>query len=180
MTSFSLLGQLVLSFGRVGLGAFGGGLSSIPLIEFELVTRTGWMTHEQFMEVLALAQVTPGPIALNAATFVGYQTAGFVGSLVATLALVTVPLMLLTSVMMILHRCSAETSSRFVASLRPLVAALYLLALLSPLKGTWSNGGLAVGLFGLGIGLLQAVPFFRRNPPVLLFSFGLVGAFLLR
>ena len=73
--------ELVWAFLQVGITAFGGGLSTLPLIEYQLVIKTGWMTGDGFNQLVAISQVTPGPIAINAATFAGYQQAGFWGSL---------------------------------------------------------------------------------------------------
>ena len=91
---------LALAFARIGIGAFGGGISTIPLIEHELVMNYGWLTLEEFNQVLALAQVTPGPIAINAATFVGYHQAGVLGSLIATLSVASAPLLILFLVLL--------------------------------------------------------------------------------
>ena len=75
--------ELVWAFLQVGITAFGGGLSTLPLIEYQLVIKNGWMTGDGFNQLVAISQVTPGPIAINAATFAGYQQAGFWGSLAA-------------------------------------------------------------------------------------------------
>ena len=83
--------ELVWAFFQVGITAFGGGLSTLPLIQYQLVVKNGWMTDEGFNQLVAVSQVTPGPIAINAATFAGYQQAGLWGSLAATLALVSAP-----------------------------------------------------------------------------------------
>jgi len=171
--------SLALAFAQVGIGAFGGGLSTLPLIEYQLVTHTGWLTHEQFNQVLAMSQVTPGPIAINAATFVGYQQAGVLGSFFSTLALVAAPLAALCIVLAILDRAPAEKSKKFKLLLRPLVAGLLTLSLLSPLRATVDNGIYAITLFAVGLLLMVKVKFFKENPPALLFVFGLAGIFLL-
>ncbi|KAF1081765.1 MAG: Chromate transport protein [Candidatus Rifleibacterium amylolyticum] len=80
--------QLIKSFVLVGLGAYGGGLVTIPLIQHEIVAVQGWLSLNELASLLAIAQMTPGPIAINAATFVGFRIASFSGALVATLAVV--------------------------------------------------------------------------------------------
>ena len=75
-------------FAKVAMGAFGGGLATIPFIHRELVEVRPWLTEEMFGQTVALAQMTPGPVALNSATFVGYRMAGFWGSLGASAAVV--------------------------------------------------------------------------------------------
>ncbi len=80
--------QLFLSFLKIGLFGFGGGLAIFSLIQHEIETH-GWMTQEEFIDILAVSQVTPGPIGLNCATYVGYTATGNVwGSIIATTAIV--------------------------------------------------------------------------------------------
>lgn len=174
-----ILLELSSAFLQVGVIAFGGGLSTLPLIHYQIVTRTGWLTEDQFAQVLALSQVTPGPIAINAATFVGYQQAGFWGSLVSTLALVAAPIAILTVVLIILQQCSAEKSSKFKTLLRPLVSGLLTLSIISPLKSTIGNGALAVAMFIVGVALIVFCKFVRERPATMLFVFGAIGALLL-
>ena len=73
---------------KIGAFAFGGGYAIIALLENEFVTKRGWIDHDEFMNVVAIAESTPGPIAINCATFVGYQQAGLAGSLLATVGIV--------------------------------------------------------------------------------------------
>ena len=98
--------ELVWAFLQVGITAFGGGLSTLPLIEYQLVIKNGWMTGDGFNQLVAISQVTPGPIAINAATFAGYQQAGFWGALAATLALVSAPVAALCVILAVLKRVS--------------------------------------------------------------------------
>lgn len=171
--------QLASAFWQVGIVAFGGGLSTLPLIYYQIVTRTGWLSDAQFNQVLALSQVTPGPIAINAATFVGYQQAGVWGSLVSTLALTSAPIGVLIVVMAILQRCSAERSKKITSMLRPLVSGLLTLSVISPLKATIGNGIAAMALFAVGLLLLQFSKFVREHPAIMLFVFGACGAVIL-
>lgn len=171
--------QLASAFWQVGIVAFGGGLSTLPLIYYQIVTRTGWLNDVQFNQVLALSQVTPGPIAINAATFVGYQQAGFWGSLVSTLALTSAPIGVLIVVTAILQRCSAEKSKKITSMLRPLVSGLLTLSIISPLKATIGNGAAAIALFATGVLLLKFSKFVREHPAVMLFVFGACGAVIL-
>jgi len=80
-----VLGQLNLLLMKLGLLAFGGGFTLIPLIQQEVVGRLGWLSTREFIDGIALGQVTPGPIMITA-TFVGYRIAGVVGALASTLA----------------------------------------------------------------------------------------------
>lgn len=80
--------QLFLSFLKIGAFTFGGGYAMIPLIQKEVVENKKWLTDEDISDVIAIAETTPGPIAINAATFVGYKTKGIKGALAATLGVV--------------------------------------------------------------------------------------------
>ena len=89
--------QLFLSFLKIGLFGFGGGLAIFSLIQHEIEVH-GWMTQEEFVDILAISQVTPGPIGINCATYVGYTATGSVwGSLLATVAIVIPSLVIMLS-----------------------------------------------------------------------------------
>ena len=83
-----MLLELFLSFLKVGLFSFGGGMVAITLISQEIVTRHAWLSASVFNDLIAIAESTPGPIAVNAATFVGMQLAGIPGAIIATIAAV--------------------------------------------------------------------------------------------
>ena len=82
--------QLFLAMLKIGLFTFGGGYAMIALLENEFVTKRGWLEQEEFLDVAAIAESTPGPIAINSATYVGYKRGGLMGALVATLG-ITLP-----------------------------------------------------------------------------------------
>lgn len=77
--------ELFLSFFKTGLFTFGGGYAMISLLELEFVERKKWIEHDEFMDVVVIAESTPGPIAINSATYIGYKVAGVGGSLLSTL-----------------------------------------------------------------------------------------------
>ena len=80
-----LLGTLFLRFFKTGLFTFGGGYAMIALLESEFIDRQKWLSKEEFLDMVALAESTPGPIAINSATYIGYKVAGVPGAAVATL-----------------------------------------------------------------------------------------------
>lgn len=82
------LWKLFSTFFKIGAFTFGGGHAMIPLIQREAVEKHGWVTDEDILEIIAIAESTPGPIAINSATFVGYRTCGFWGALCATFGVV--------------------------------------------------------------------------------------------
>ena len=83
-----LLIELFLSFFKIGLFTFGGGYAMISIIEDHCVDKKKWITHEEMMDITVVAESTPGPIAINCATFVGYKIAGLWGGIAATLGVV--------------------------------------------------------------------------------------------
>ncbi len=90
--------QLFLIFFRIGAFTFGGGYAMIPILEREFVTDRGWITSEDMLNYVAIGQSTPGIIAVNMATFIGYRHRGFWGALVATLGVITPSLIIITLV----------------------------------------------------------------------------------
>lgn len=84
----NILIDLFLTFAKIGLFTFGGGYAMISVIENNCVERKRWITHDEMMDVTVIAESTPGPIAINCATFTGYKKAGFMGALVATFGIV--------------------------------------------------------------------------------------------
>ena len=80
--------QLFLTFIKIGAFTFGGGYAMLPLIQKEIVEKKHWITDNDILEIVAISESTPGPIAINAATFVGFRICGFWGALFATLGVV--------------------------------------------------------------------------------------------
>lgn len=122
---------LMAVFSKVALGAFGGGLATIPFIHHELVVARPWLTDQMFGQTIALAQMTPGPVALNSATFVGYRLSGFWGSLWASVALVGTPVLVIALLLWLISIASAGVQAKIAAfqkALRPAVAGLLMAA----------------------------------------------------
>jgi chromate transporter len=83
-----LLFELFLTFAKIGLFTFGGGYAMLPLIESTCVEKKKWITHDEMMSITVIAESTPGPIAINCSTFVGYKRAGVIGAVFATIGMV--------------------------------------------------------------------------------------------
>jgi chromate transporter len=81
--------EIFLSFFQIGLFSFGGGYAALPLIEAQVLEIHNWLTVEEFADLLTISQMTPGPIAINASTFVGTKIAGLPGAVIATIGCVT-------------------------------------------------------------------------------------------
>ena len=117
--------ELFLQFFLIGALSFGGGYASLPLIQKTVVEQQGWLTFTEFADVLTLSEVTPGPIALNAASFAGYRTAGFAGSIAATLGC-TAPSCIIVSILAVLYMKyrQGDLFSNLLTAIRPAVCAM--------------------------------------------------------
>lgn len=117
--------NLFIIFLKIGTFTIGGGYAMIPLIEKEIVDKKGWMGREDFIDMLALAQSSPGPLAVNAAIFVGYKTAGFPGSIAAVLgSIVTVFIIMVIIAMYFIGAKDNPIVERVFKGIRPAVVAL--------------------------------------------------------
>ena len=83
----SIILQLFISMLKIGCFAFGGGYAIIALLENEFISKRKWIDHDEFMDVVAIAESTPGPIAINVATYIGYKLKGFLGAVIATVGM---------------------------------------------------------------------------------------------
>ncbi|MBR2436517.1 MAG: chromate transporter [Alistipes sp.] len=123
--------QLVWSYLKIGFFGFGGGYAMLSLIHSEVVVRNEWLTNGEFSDIIAISQMTPGPIALNSATYIGYEVAGVLGSMVATTA-VCIPaltlMILLTRFFLKLHNNRYVQS--VVLAMRPVVVGMIMSAAL--------------------------------------------------
>ena len=130
------LWQLFLAFARVGVMTFGGGYAMIPILEREIVDRRGWASGEELMDYYAVGQCTPGVIAVNTATFIGYKVAGPLGGVFATLGMVFPSLVIITVIAGVLTRFAdiPAVKSAF-AAIRVCVCVLIFNAVLKLWKG---------------------------------------------
>ncbi len=148
--------QLLWSFIQIGLFSFGGGYVAHPLIKEQVVTIHGWLTMQEFADVVTISQMTPGPIAINAASFVGTKVGGIPGAIVATLGNVLPSLIIVLTLAFIYFRYqSLKVMQGVLSGLRPTVVALIASAGLTILiHALFSSSGVlswfAVALFAIG------------------------------
>lgn len=128
--------QLFYVFFKIGLFSFGGGYAVLSLIQKEVVEKFNWISVSEFTEIVALSQVTPGPIAINSATYIGYTVTGNVfGSIFTTLGVVMPSFFVLSILVMFLNKYkNSLVIERAFKALRPVVLGLILAAGLSLLK----------------------------------------------
>lgn len=103
MNKIKSLGQLFWSFFKIGALTFGGGLTMLPMLERELVDKRNWVTEEELLDCYAIGQCTPGIIAVNTATFVGYKREKVAGGIIATLGMVCPSILIITVVALFLR-----------------------------------------------------------------------------
>ena len=117
--------QLFLSFFQIGLFSFGGGYAAMPLIQGQVVQGYGWLSMSEFTDLITLSQMTPGPIAVNSATFVGSKIAGIPGALAATFGCI-LPSCILVTLLAKLYLKYREMAmlQGILHSLRPAVVAM--------------------------------------------------------
>ena len=131
---------LFLTFFKIGAFTFGGGYAMLPLIQREIVEKRKWITNDDILEVVAIAESTPGPIAVNSATFVGYRTGGFSGALLATLGVVLPSFAVILAISFVLREFESLKAVQYAFSgIRAGVLALVLKALWSMYKQSPKN-----------------------------------------
>ena len=120
-----MLIDLFFSFLQIGLFSIGGGYVAIPLIQQQVVNRQGWLSMAVFNDLVTIAEMTPGPIGINAATFVGVRTAGLPGALIASLGFVLPSLVIVSLLGWLYYRYrKAQLMQNILGGLRPVVVAL--------------------------------------------------------
>ncbi len=187
------MGALFLIFSRIGLFSFGGGYVMLPLI-YQAIQEFGIMSAKEFSNLVALSQITPGPIAVNAATYVGYVYAGIPGATVATIGVTLPSLILVLAVSHYLNKFKESKALNSVLDgIRPatvglLVSAVIFLSETSIFKnGIFSSGFFLnptsyFNLIPMGIFIITIILFgrFKLSPIGLTIAAGLFGAFVIR
>ncbi len=131
----NILLDLFLTFAKIGLFTFGGGYAMIALIEHNCVERKRWISHEEMMDITVIAESTPGPIAINAATFIGSRQAGLIGAITATVGIVLPSFLILCLISLFFDNFLEFTLiSRAFQGIKPAVGLLILDAGLTMVK----------------------------------------------
>lgn len=141
--------ELFLSFLQIGLFSFGGGYAAMPLIQGQVVTGHGWLSMQEFTDLVTISQMTPGPIAVNAATFVGIRVAGIPGALVATVGCILPSCIIVTLLARLyLKYRNMKLMQGILNSLRPAVVAMIASAGISILISAFWGSGAAITFAG--------------------------------
>ncbi len=142
-----ILLELLFSFLQIGLLSIGGGYAAIPLIQDQVVRLHGWMALSEFTDLVTIAEMTPGPIAINAATFVGIRVAGVPGAVLATLGCI-LPGCVIVLILSALYRRYGRSKGlqTVLSTLRPATVALIAGATVTILSGALGLSGMTVGV----------------------------------
>lgn len=170
-----LLLKLFISFFKIGAFSFGGGYAMLPLIEDEIIKVHGWLSSSEFVDILAIAEITPGSIAVNSATFLGYKVAGILGSILATTAVI-LPSFIVMS--LIFHFVEKFKHSPYVdwifTGIRPIVLGLIAAAAVTVGKDAFIDFKSIL----IAIGLFYTVTFKKLNPIIGLVICGILGVII--
>ncbi len=179
--------NLFWSFFQIGLFSIGGGYASMPLIQHQIVEHHNWLSLEEFADTVTIAEMTPGPIAVNAATFVGTRLGGPIGAILATMGCILPSCILVTLFAVLYTRYKqARWIQGVLGGLRPAIVGLIAASGWTILLQAFRNGiplkagirgwdPLAILLFATSFFLLRKV---KINPVFLLLSTGAAGAVL--
>lgn len=172
--------QLFISYLKIGFFGFGGGYAMLSLIHSEVVVNNAWLTNSQFTDIVAISQMTPGPIAINSATYIGYEVAGVAGSVVATVA---VCLPALTLMMLITHFFLKLRDNRYmkgaVRGMRPVVVGMIASAALLLMIPHSEDGKSFIDGWSWAIFALTLVGSARKvNPILLIILSGVAGVLI--
>lgn len=170
-----ILIKLFASFFKIGAFSFGGGYAMLPLIKEEVIGTHQWLTNAEFIDILAISEMTPGPVAINMATFLGYRVSGLAGSIVSTLAVV-LPSFIVMSI--IIHFISkfknSPYSDWFFVGIRPIVLGLIASASVTVAMDAFIN----IKSVLIGMVLFYLVSFKELNPIFAILLAGITGLVL--
>lgn len=178
--------ELFLAFLQIGLFSFGGGYAAMPLIQGQVVDKYGWLTQGEFVDVISISQMTPGPIAINSATFVGQRVAGLPGALIATLGCVLPSCIIVLLVAWIYYKHQSMTLVKgTLEGLRPAVIGLIAAAGVSILSLSFWPAGSPLTFAGfdwasclLCGACLLILRIWKKSPILLMLAAGVLGMVL--
>ena len=168
----SSLIKLFLSFFKIGLFSFGGGYAMLPLIKKEIIEVHGWLTNAEFIDIIAISEMTPGPIAINSATFLGYRISGILGSVVSTIAVVLPSFIIMSLIFHFVNKFKdSPYSDWFFRGIRPIVLGLIASAAVSVAMDAFVD----IKSVLITLGIFYIVTFKRLNPIIAIIIAGIMG-----
>lgn len=172
--------QLLVSYLKIGFFGFGGGYAMLSLIHSEVVVRNEWLTNGEFSDIVAISQMTPGPIALNSATYIGYEVAGVWGSIVATTAVCIPALTLMMLITCFFLRLQKNIYVKgIIMGMRPVVVGMIASAALLLIFPHSDEGRSFIDVWSWGIFVVTLVASaYKVNPILLILLSGVAGVLI--
>lgn len=174
--------ELLISFIKVGAFSFGGGYAALPLIQDEVVTSHNWLDMSEFTNLITISQMTPGPIAINSATFVGIKIAGIPGAVVATIGCVLPACFIVTTLAWLYIKFrKLDTLQGILTTLRPAVVAMIATAGVSILASSFRGGeeivlsGIKISAVVIFVICMVLLMKFKMNPIVVMLLAGVMN-----
>lgn len=166
---------LFLTFMKIGAFTFGGGYAMIPIIHREIVENKKWISEDEMLEIIAISESTPGPMAINSATFVGYKVGGFLGALSASIGVIlpSFLIILVISGLLVAFKDNPILNSAF-SGIRIGVLALLIKTLISMIKKSNHN----VFAYFIIVTSFFAVAFFKVNAIYVILCCAIIGIFI--
>lgn len=175
ISTAKLLGQLFLSFAKIGVMTFGGGLAMLPMLERELVEDRDWVTHDEILDYYAVGQCTPGIIAVNTATFVGYKKAKVPGAVIATLGMAFPSVVIITVIAAVLSNfADIPAVQHAFAGIRIAVCALIASAVIKLAKSNVKS----VAQIIIAVAAFIIIAVFGASPVVVVVGAAVAGLLL--
>ena len=174
--------ELLISFIKVGAFSFGGGYAALPLIQDEVVTSHNWLDMSEFTNLITISQMTPGPIAINSATFVGIKIAGIPGAIVATIGCVLPACFIVTTLAWLYIKFrKLDTLQGILTTLRPAVVAMIATAGVSILVSSFWGGedivlsGIKISAVVIFVICMVLLMKFKMNPILVMLLAGVMN-----
>jgi len=164
--------ELFISFLKIGAFSFGGGYAMLPFIQKEIIEKKNWLANDEFIDMLAISQVTPGPIAINSATFLGYKISGIPGAIAATVAVVIPSFVIILTIAHFINKFNDSKYTEWIfKGIRPVVIGLIASAAVVVAKGTFIDVKSVI----IGVGIFYLITFKKVSPIIGIVIAGVSG-----
>jgi chromate transporter len=176
--------EIFLAFLKLGCITFGGGYAIVPVVDRELIKKRGWVTMDEVIEYYTIAQITPGLIAVNLSTFVGYKQKGPLGGVLATVGFILPGVTFITAIALLISNfAEIDAVKHAFTGIRIAVGALILDTVLKLMKGIFKDKiaiAIYIIVFIISVLPVGAIPAFLHSPVFLVPAAGLVGLIVYR
>lgn len=171
----AVLWDLFITFFRIGMFSFGGGYAMLPLMESEVIDIRGWLTNAEFIDIIAISEMTPGPIAVNSATFLGYRVSGTLGSVVATIGVVLPSVIVMLTILIFMNKVKNSRYRDWIfKGIRPVILGLIAAAAVSLSFSSFID----IKSIIIAIGIFYLVAVKKINPILAIIIAGGLGVLL--